>query len=97
PFHPGERMYRTGDLCRWSGEGHLDYVGRNDEQVKIRGLRIELGEIEARLSAHAQVDECVVMALEADGGDTRLVAYWVGTEMRDERGDVLVLRDWLAA
>ncbi|MCD0265020.1 amino acid adenylation domain-containing protein, partial [Xanthomonas melonis] len=94
---PMARMYRSGDLGRWRADGTIEFLGRNDHQVKIRGFRIELGEIEARLSAHAQVDECVVVALEADGGDTRLVAYWVGTEMRDERGDVLVLRDWLAA
>ncbi|GAA4058582.1 amino acid adenylation domain-containing protein [Actinomadura miaoliensis] len=69
---PGERMYRTGDLVRWRDDGTLDYLGRVDHQVKIRGIRIELGEIEAVLSAHETVARAV--AAVRDG---RLVGYVV--------------------
>jgi non-ribosomal peptide synthetase component F len=51
-FVPGGRLYKTGDLCRWLPDGVIEYLGRNDFQVKVRGLRIELGEIEAALSEH---------------------------------------------
>ena len=74
PFRGG-RLYRTGDLGRWRREGVIDYLGRNDFQVKIRGLRIELGEIEARLRGCRGVDEAVVTAAETTSGDRRLVAY----------------------
>ncbi|WP_343122986.1 hypothetical protein [Xanthomonas sp. MUS 060] len=78
---PTARMYRTGDLGRWRADGAIEFVGRNDHQVKIRGFRIELGEVEARLSAHADVRECVVIALDdLARTEKRLVAYWVAAE-----------------
>ncbi|CAM3389965.1 Peptide synthetase XpsA [Xenorhabdus nematophila ATCC 19061] len=72
---PDARMYKTGDLGRWLPDGSLTYLGRNDFQVKIRGLRIELGEIEARLTQCADIREAVVVARESGIGDKRLVAY----------------------
>ncbi|MBT2787103.1 MULTISPECIES: non-ribosomal peptide synthetase [unclassified Halomonas] len=76
PFREGERLYRTGDLVRWREDGQLEYLGRLDHQVKIRGLRIELGEIEAELLSLPEVRETVVVAQEGPGG-SRLVAYVV--------------------
>ncbi len=70
----GGRLYRTGDLVRWRPDGKLEYLGRLDHQVKIRGLRIELGEIEARLLAQPELREAVVVARNGPGG-TRLVGY----------------------
>jgi amino acid adenylation domain-containing protein len=70
----GGRLYRTGDLVRWNTEGQIEYLGRIDHQVKIRGLRIELGEIEAQLLAQPEVREAVVVARES-AGSTALVAY----------------------
>ena len=84
PFGEGGRLYRTGDLARWRADGAIEYVGRIDHQVKIRGLRIELGEIEARLQAHPQVEEAVVVARDTPQGK-QLVGYAVA----DCDGDVL--------
>jgi amino acid adenylation domain-containing protein len=73
PFGAGERMYRTGDLARYRPDGVIEYAGRIDHQVKLRGLRIELGEIEARLLEHQWVRETAVLALDG----TQLVGYVV--------------------
>ena len=59
PFDAGRRLYRTGDMGRWLADGTLEYLGRRDTQVKVRGVRIELGEIEAVLAAHPAIDACV--------------------------------------
>ncbi|HEX6913580.1 MAG TPA: amino acid adenylation domain-containing protein, partial [Longimicrobium sp.] len=82
PFsgQPGARLYRTGDLGRWRPDGSVEFAGRNDFQVKVRGFRVELGEVEARLREHGAVREAVVVAKERAPGEQRLVAYWVGDE-----------------
>ncbi|WP_255432611.1 non-ribosomal peptide synthase/polyketide synthase [Xanthomonas sp. JAI131] len=95
PFsaEPGARMYKTGDLGRWSNDGTITLLGRNDFQVKIRGFRIELGEIEARLGECAGVREAVVVARDDDNGGKRLVAYCLA----DEALDIAAIREHVAS
>ncbi|HEX7314138.1 MAG TPA: amino acid adenylation domain-containing protein [Pyrinomonadaceae bacterium] len=90
PFspEPGARLYKTGDLARHLPGGELEYLGRIDQQVKLRGFRVEPGEIESVINEHPSVRECVVV-LSEEGGDRRLVAYVVGgAGSRPEAGEL---------
>ncbi len=78
------RMYRTGDLVRWRADGRLDFLGRTDHQVKIRGQRIELGEIETALTAQPGITGAVVVARAGAAGDQRLLAYVTAEAAPDE-------------
>ncbi|MFD4617293.1 amino acid adenylation domain-containing protein, partial [Streptomyces bauhiniae] len=79
PFGPvGARLYRTGDLGRRQGDGTIEFLGRADNQIKIRGYRVELGEIEAALREHAELEDAIVTVRTNEEGEKSLVAYVVG-------------------
>ncbi len=95
PFDPGTKMYRTGDLTRWLPDGNIEYLGRIDNQVKIRDFRIEIGEIENQLSKLKEIKEAVVLAKSDDKGDKYLCGYVTSegeisvTEIKDELSEKL--------
>ncbi|WP_438297330.1 non-ribosomal peptide synthetase [Streptomyces sp. HUAS TT7] len=91
---PDDRLYRTGDLVRWTSEGVIEYVGRVDHQVKVRGYRIEPSEIELVLAQHPDIEAAFVMALE-EGGHKRLVGYVRPATGR--QAQAAELRDFVAA
>ncbi|HLE84965.1 MAG TPA: amino acid adenylation domain-containing protein, partial [Thermoanaerobaculia bacterium] len=77
PFGTGRRLYRTGDLGAWAADGTIEYLGRIDQQVKLRGFRVEPAEIESLLAYHTRVQEAAVVVRRNGGGEARLVAYVV--------------------
>src|ERR1700723_3153183 len=90
-------MYKTGDLGRLLSDGTIEFLGRNDFQVKPRGFRIELGEIEARLTEHPAIREAAVIAREDVPGDKRLVAYYTTGVEQEASVSVEELRSHLSA
>ncbi|WP_270171318.1 non-ribosomal peptide synthase/polyketide synthase [Paenibacillus sp. SYP-B4298] len=94
-----ERMYRTGDLCRYRADGEIDYLGRIDDQVSVRGFRVELGEIETVMARYDGVKEACVSARTEDSGQTRLTGYIVAIEGRAwqelEEGLRRHMKSWL--
>ncbi|NIM14864.1 MAG: amino acid adenylation domain-containing protein [Candidatus Aminicenantes bacterium] len=92
PFVKGERMYRTGDLARWLPDGNIEFLGRIDHQVKLRGFRIELEEIESKLNNHENIHESVVVARQHKDGDKYLCAYVIFKK----ETPVLGLREFLS-
>ncbi|WP_126876085.1 non-ribosomal peptide synthetase [Paraburkholderia kururiensis] len=93
---PGARLYRSGDVARRLPDGDLEYLGRNDAQVKLRGFRIEPGEIEAVLLAHEAVREAAVVVAGGEGAEKRLVAYVV-PESSETGTDIARWQTWLSA
>ncbi|MDP8242500.1 MAG: amino acid adenylation domain-containing protein [Candidatus Hinthialibacter antarcticus] len=75
PFESPGRLYRSGDVGRWFADGRLEHLGRNDDQVQVRGFRVELGEIESAVAKHPAVDRCVALAQGDDATSMQLVAY----------------------
>jgi amino acid adenylation domain-containing protein len=95
PFGPerGGRLYRTGDLARYLADGNIEFLGRNDHQIKLRGFRIELGEVEAALSQHPAIAEALVTVCKSEASNDYLVAYVVGEP--DHELGTEQLRSWL--
>ncbi|MHC5858901.1 non-ribosomal peptide synthetase [Nostoc sp.] len=97
PFssNPKSRLYKTGDLARYLPDGHIEYLGRIDYQVKLRGFRIELGEIETALLQHSEVKEAVVIVREDTPNETSLVGYIVAETGQDSLQVISQLRRFL--
>lgn len=91
PFHAGDRLYRTGDLARWREDGLIEYIGRMDHQVKIRGHRIEPGEIEAALCRHPEVRQAAVLVL-TDPVHGKSLSAWVAAPGGDRPGSQALTR-----
>jgi thioesterase domain-containing protein/ubiquinone/menaquinone biosynthesis C-methylase UbiE/acyl carrier protein len=94
-IEPGARMYRTGDLARWRPEGRLEFLGRADQQLKIRGFRVEPGEIEAVLKSHERVQGALVTT-QQQGDQKELLAYVIGRQGEQEQADARAvhLKHW---
>jgi len=92
PVRAGERLYRTGDLGRWSPDGRVEFLGRVDHMVKVRGFRVELGEVEAALRDHPALRDCVVVTRPNSSAGVDLVAYLVADGDAPSTGEV---RAWL--
>ncbi len=92
PFQSGQKLYKTGDLGRWSANGQLEFLGRGDDQVKVRGYRIELAEIEMALERHEAVDKSIAIAAGASQDEKELVAYF----QSEKSLDISVLRNHLS-
>jgi len=92
PFTPGTKMYKTGDLARWMSEGDIEYLGRIDHQIKIRGNRVELGEIETNIVAFNGIKEAVVIDRDDETGNKYLCAYYVA----ESNVDINKLQEWLS-
>ena len=100
PFVSGEdrairrnlRIYKTGDLVRWLPDGNLEFIGRNDHQIKIRGFRVELGEIESKLSAHSSVQQAVVTVYKTESGKSLAAYYTLKNKLKTGK-----LRDYLTS
>ncbi|GAB2739990.1 amino acid adenylation domain-containing protein [Kitasatospora kifunensis] len=98
PFdpRPGRRLYRTGDRARWRGDGTLEFLGRADGQIKLRGFRIEPGEVENALTEHPRAAQAAVAVRPLPGGDKHLIAWVVPSEPGGpDEGLVAELREWL--
>jgi hypothetical protein len=91
---PGARLYRSGDRARLRSDGELEYLGRVDHQLKVRGFRIEPGEIEATLSSHTAVGACAVVGRTDQAGETQIAAYLEPRGKEAPRPEQL--RDWLS-
>lgn len=86
PILPGQKMYKTGDVARWLPEGILEYLGRNDEQVKFHGYRIELNEIRSLLNQHPEVRDSIALISKDNNGNDFLAAYYVSNHPLDAAG-----------
>lgn len=95
PFLPGEVMYRTGDIARWLPDGNIDYLGREDTQVKIRGLRIELGEIESTIRDFHPINDCITIVKKYSENIILIIAYVVCKEELDVNKLKNYLKDFL--
>ena len=89
---PGARLYKSGDICRWVEGGDVEYLGRRDQQVKVRGYRVELSEVEAALARQPGVREAVVVAEQEEGGGLRIIGYVVGEQGEVSSGEEMSRR-----
>ncbi|ACU62621.1 non-ribosomal peptide synthetase [Chitinophaga pinensis] len=88
-------LYRTGDLARWLPDGNIEFIGRLDEQIKIRGYRVELGEIETVLLQRPEIEQCIVVVHEDQKGNKQLIAYVVATAELDKTAAMAYLKERL--